>query len=117
MNDTWKKIQPLKIPAGWLIEYNNFYIYEPTPENMEWFYGSYVICASNIQAKLAFESWYEPEGDPEGCFIIDFFSTKYNHKSKEVETNKRLGTLSTKRKQEFIDIIEHFMFFQKIPNN
>ena len=113
-NDIWKKLQPLRVPSRWVIDVNNFYNYEPTKENMDWFYGSILISGHNSLDGLSFDSRYEPEGDPNGSFFLDFFILKINKKTQKAEgIEKFLGTKQTRSKAEFIELLEEFMFTGK----
>ncbi|EIX1535936.1 hypothetical protein E7W39_04700 [Cronobacter sakazakii] len=109
MNDTWKKIQSLRVASGWSIDVNNFYEYEPTIENMTWFYGSILISGHNNKG-LCFDARYEPEGDPNGEFVVDFLKL-----SKKGEDEAFLGSMKTKSKQKLIEFIEYFMFTEEVP--
>ncbi|NHB90318.1 hypothetical protein [Photorhabdus tasmaniensis] len=111
--DIWKNIQPLRIPSRWVIDVNNFYDYEPTKENMDWFYGSILISGHNSLDGLCFDSRYEPEGDPNGLFVLDFFIIKTNKKTGKTEEEKFLGSKQTRDKSKFINILEEFMFTGK----
>ncbi|WP_336282396.1 hypothetical protein [Cronobacter dublinensis] len=109
MIDTWKKIQPLRVASRWSIDVNNFYEYEPTVENMNWFYGSVLISGHNNKG-LCFDAKYEPEGDPDGEFIVDFLKI-----SKKGVDEAFLGSKKTKSKQDLIQFIEYFMFTEELP--
>lgn len=113
MKNVWEKIQPIKVASGWTIDVNNFYAFEPTPENMEWFYGSILISGHNDQMSLCFDSKYEPEGDPNGEYILDFYTMKNNKKNNKLEVSEMIGTKHTKDKKIFIGYIERFMFTGK----
>ncbi|MHA8111808.1 hypothetical protein ACX122_01555 [Kosakonia cowanii] len=109
MNDTWTNLQPLRIASGWCIDFNNFYAFEPNAENMRWFYGSILISGHN-QKGLCFDSRYEPEGDPDGAFVLDFIQLPQDGKAEIF-----LGTTKTRSKSDFITQIETFMFTEKAP--
>ncbi|HCT3785891.1 hypothetical protein [Proteus mirabilis] len=111
--DIWKNIQPLRIPSRWVIDVNNFYHYEPTKENMDWFYGSILISGHNSLNGLCFDSRYEPEGDTNGLFVLDFFIIKTNKKTGKIEEEKFLGSKQTRDKAMFINMLEEFMFTGK----
>ncbi|MBD2816818.1 hypothetical protein ID850_19305 [Xenorhabdus sp. Flor] len=109
----WRKLQPLRVANGWVIGVNNFYEYEPIEENMDWFYGSILITGHHVSSDLCFDSRYEPEGDPNGSYVLDFFIIKTNKKTGKVEEEKFLGSKQTRSKTEFIAMLEEFMFTGK----
>lgn len=110
MTDTWRKLQPLRVASGWSIDVNNLYHFDPTPENMEWFFGSILISGHHEKTGLCFDSRYEPEGDPAGEYVLDFLRFRANKKTGEVEMHEFLGSRSTRSREEFVDWIETFMF-------
>ncbi|MCG8709709.1 hypothetical protein JHU04_002960 [Brenneria sp. 4F2] len=80
MVTVWKGMQPLRVASGWSIDVNNFYSLEPSSENRDWFCGSVLISGNNNKG-LCFDSKFEPEGDPNGEFVLDFiqlFTSKQN---------------------------------------
>ena len=64
------EIQRLRVPSGWNISINNFYEVEPVEEFIEYFYGSVLISGDCKNMGLGFDSRYEPEGTPDGFFIL-----------------------------------------------
>jgi hypothetical protein len=57
-----------------------------------------------------FDSRVEPEGDPNGEFVIDFLKIDYDQRGKPVKNSEVfLGEFRTKSKIEFIKKIESFM--------
>ena len=106
----WEKIQPLRVESGWTIDINRLFDLEPISENMEWFYGSVLISGHNTDG-LCFDVRYEPEGEPDGEFIIDLLQLE----TKTIE-EKLLTSFSTKNRSELIFIIEYFMFNLKAPD-
>lgn len=110
MTDTWRKLQPLRVASGWSIDVNNLYRFEPTPENMEWFFGSILISGHHEQSGLCFDARYEPEGDPEGAYVLDFLRFRADRKTGDIELHELLGSRRTRSLQEFVAWIETFMF-------
>jgi hypothetical protein len=66
-------LQPLRIPAGWRIDYNIFTEAEATFENMGYFYGEWLLLASHAADKVGIELRYVPEGDPDGQFVLEHY--------------------------------------------
>ncbi|MDB0570679.1 hypothetical protein V4C85_20640 [Ralstonia solanacearum] len=113
MGNVWKGIQPLRVASGWVVDVNNFYEFDPLPENMEWFYGSVLISGHHVKTGLCFDSRYEPEGDPKGEYVLDFIEMKINKKTGDVESEAFIGSRRTRSRVEFIEWIESFMFVGK----
>ncbi|MDP8051869.1 hypothetical protein QJU23_05490 [Pasteurella atlantica] len=112
MSDMWQNIQALRVAPSWLIEYNVFFDYEPISENMEWFYASCLLSASSQRDKKCFELVYEPEGGPDGQFVIYFFSFD----GKNYANTTLLDIKKTKSKKKVTTLIEEFMWGTKKLN-
>lgn len=76
------KIQPLRISPGWDVSINNFYEVDPVDEFIEYFYGSVLISGDNKNMGLSFDSRYEPEGIPNGNFILVLQKNEYDKRAK-----------------------------------
>ena len=111
MNSTLKyKLQPIRVPSGWTITINNLFEVEPTKETAEWFSSSVLLGGVRRSTGHCFDARVEPEGDPDGEFIIEFLTIKYDHKGLPVKNSEFfLGNFKTKNKEEFIEKIESYM--------
>lgn len=104
------ELQPIRVPSGWTITINNFFEVELTPETKDWFTSSVLLGGVRRSSGHCFDSRVEPEGDPDGEFVIDFLKIEYDHKGKPVKNSEVfLGEFRTKSKIEFIKQIESFM--------
>ncbi|TDK53410.1 hypothetical protein [Pseudomonas moraviensis] len=104
------KLHPIRVPSGWTITINNLFEVELTPDTSEWFSSSVLIGGVRRSTGRCFDSRVEPEGDPEGYFVIDFLTIEYDHKGKPIKNSEIfLGEFRTKSKLEFIEKIESFM--------
>lgn len=115
MANNWKYLQPLRVANGWTIDINNFYQFDLTEENLDWYHGEFLLCATHSRKKVCFDSSYEPEGDPEGFLTVRFFSMKKSEESPDLAVDKYLGEFKTRDKEEFISVIETFMFTNGLP--
>lgn len=115
MSSNWKYLQPLRVANGWSIDINNFYQFDLNEKNLDWYYSEFLLCGTHSQKKVCFDSSYEPEGDPEGFLTVRFFSMKNSGKSHNLEVDKYLGEFKTRNKEEFICVIETFMFTNMLP--
>ncbi|WP_051507254.1 hypothetical protein [Saccharibacillus sacchari] len=77
-------LQPLRIPSGWRVEVNELREIDPSPETMDWFYGS--ILLSVLHRHLGYELYvrWEPEGDPSGCYVLQRYRLKFEKKGNGV---------------------------------
>ncbi|MEV7548704.1 hypothetical protein AB0N89_03670 [Amycolatopsis sp. NPDC089917] len=129
MKDHWRLLQPLRVAAGWRIDISGLYAVDPSPETMEWFYGSVLISGNDGHSRLTFDARWEPEGDPEGCYTVDFLRLPRAGKGKgkglaregntargrdEVEF---IGTWTTRSRPELVAVLESFMFTRTPPEN
>ncbi|HHS7810780.1 hypothetical protein J1G18_27640 [Pseudomonas sp. MIS38] len=104
------KLQPIRVPSGWTITINNLFEVELTPETSDWFTCSVLLGGVRPSSGHCFDSRVEPEGDPNGEFVIDFLKIDYDQKGKPVKNSEVfLGEFRTKSKIEFIKKIESFM--------
>jgi len=111
MNSTLKyKLQPIRVPSGWTITINNLFEVELTKETAEWFSSSVLLGGVRRSTGHCFDARVEPEGDPDGEFIIEFLTIKYDQIGLPVKKSEVfLGDFKTKNKEEFIEKIESYM--------
>ena len=103
-------LQPIRVPSGWTVTINNLFEVELTPETSDWFTCSVLLGGVRRSSGHCFDSRVEPEGDPNGEFVIDFLKIDYDQKGKPVKNSEVfLGEFRTKSKIEFIKKIESFM--------
>ncbi|SHO59311.1 hypothetical protein [Vibrio quintilis] len=102
------EIQRLRIPSGWSININNFYEVDPVEEFIEYYYGSVLIGGSNKIMGLSFDSRYEPEGTPNGYFILVMQKNEYD-KNGKIKAVTVLDIKKTKEREDFIKSLEYFM--------
>jgi hypothetical protein len=110
MNSKLKyKLQPIRVPSGWTITINNLFEAELTKDTTEWFSSSVLLGGVRRSTGHCFDARVEPEGDPEGQFVIDFLTIQYDSKGKPVKNSEVfLGDFKTKNKTEVIDKIESY---------
>jgi len=65
-------LQPLRIPAGWEVQWNILAELEPTPENVagKRFGGDASFYALHTSRPFFIDVAWRPEDDPEGCFVL-----------------------------------------------
>ncbi|MCF4993958.1 hypothetical protein GIW70_22395 [Pseudomonas syringae] len=104
------KLQPIRIPSGWTITINNLFEVSLTPATVAWFSSSVLIGGVRRSTGHCFDARVDPEGDPDGEFVIDFSTIQYDHKGKPLKNSEvHLSEFRTKIKAELIDKIESFM--------
>jgi hypothetical protein len=96
------ELQPIRVPSGWTITINNFFEVELTQETNDWFTSSVLLGGVRRSSGHCFDSRVEPEGDPDGEFVIDLLKIEYDHKGKPVKKKSEvfLGEFRTKSKIE-----------------
>ncbi|WP_139833055.1 MULTISPECIES: hypothetical protein [unclassified Pseudomonas] len=111
------ELHPLRVPSGWTITINNLFEVELTPSTAEWFSSSVLLGGVRRSTGHCFDSRVEPEGDPNGEFVIDFLTIRYDNKGKPLKNSEEsLGEFRTKNKAEFISKIESFMLDTQTVN-
>ncbi|MED7666588.1 hypothetical protein GXB78_05110 [Pseudomonas moraviensis subsp. stanleyae] len=104
------KLQPIRIPSGWTITINNLFEVELTAETCDWFSSSVLIGGARQSTGHCFDTRVEPEGDPDGEFVIDMLTIEYDKRGEPIKNSEKfLGEFRTKSKIEFIERIEEFM--------
>jgi len=104
------KLQPIRVPSGWTITINNLYEVELTPETCGWFSNSVLIGGVRQSTGHCFDTRVEPEGDPDGEFVIDMLTIEYDRRGEPIKNSEKfLGEFRTKSKIEFIERVEDFM--------
>ena len=63
-------LQPLRVAGGWTVHRNLFTAYDPEPKHIDYFYGSALFVAEPIRSKTSLELTFEPEGDPDGEYVV-----------------------------------------------
>lgn len=105
------KLQPLRVPSGWMITINNLYEVEATNESIqEWYSSSVLIGGTRIDNGYCFDAQFTGETLEEGEFFVGFFKIKYDKFDQKIEEPEILiSKYSTKSKLELIEKIEDFM--------
>lgn len=62
------RLQPLRVPAGWLIQWNTLDERDDTADPTEAYGGSSVFLATNEARRFRIDVEWQPEFDPEGSF-------------------------------------------------
>lgn len=104
------ELQPIRVPSGWTITINNLFEVKLTTETSDWFTSSVLLGGVRRSTGHCFDSRVEPEGDPNGEFVIDFLTIQHDYKGKPIKNSEIfVGEFRTKNKLEFIRKIESFM--------
>jgi len=101
------KLQPLRIPSSWEIEYNSFS--ELDPENIRkedkrtWVnFTEDLLQTKHKRYNVLIDLGWYPEADPEGCFGIDVI--------KDMDWENPLETFESRSKSEVVDKIEELLW-------
>ncbi len=81
------KLQPLRVPAGWLITYNTLYQVEPIPGNEDYFDGSSLLMLRNDRLRKLIDVSWRPERDLKGQYQVEVlnFIEHFNPRTNEIE--------------------------------
>ncbi|MDH7447576.1 hypothetical protein [Aquimarina sp. 2201CG14-23] len=107
------KLQALRIPSGWKVNWNMFYEQDINEENRLYeFSSSTLLSITNTQINRCIELIWYPKGDLNGKYILEVFNLvgRYNTKKKTVEkvpeTLESVLTFESKNRQEIVNKIE-----------
>ncbi|WP_347905408.1 hypothetical protein [Pseudomonas purpurea] len=107
-------LQALRVPSGWTITINNLFEVELTPQTADWFSSSVLLGGVRRSTGDCFDARLEPEGDPDGEFVVDFLTIRYDKACKVIKNSEVfLGEFRTRSKAEFIEKIESYMLARK----
>ena len=111
-------LQPLKIPAGWTVEWNVLTDIDPTEDNIHEFTGNLLLINSPTRLKSIDVSW-KPEGDINGYYQLQviYLLPKFNTKTNTIEYEGVWKTpeleFKTKNRLELVDKINYLLFTVK----
>ncbi|MFJ3377467.1 hypothetical protein ACIPLA_21495 [Pseudomonas sp. NPDC086112] len=104
------ELQPIRVPSGWTITINNLFEVDLKPETAHWFSSSVLLGGARKGTGYCFDSRVEPEGDPDGEFVVEFLTIKYDKKGDPIgDSVQTIEIFKTKSKQEYISKIETYM--------
>ena len=107
-------LQPLRIPAGWRIDYNLLTEFDPSPETATYFYGEWLFVAFHTKFGVGLEVSFSPEGDPQGAFMIDYYQV--NKKARgSGSSQEMLECFSTTSRKLAVQAIEQLMATGSLP--
>ncbi|MDO3409619.1 hypothetical protein QWJ34_07570 [Saccharibacillus sp. CPCC 101409] len=109
MADAKPMLQPLRVASGWKLEVNGLYELDPSPETLDWFYGS--ILFSAVHRQLGYELYvrWEPEGDPAGCFLLHRYFIKFGPAGGEVLEAYLIDEQRIKSRKRLVERLEEHM--------
>ncbi|TBV26875.1 hypothetical protein DMZ43_07375 [Meridianimaribacter sp. CL38] len=112
-------LQPLKIPAGWTVEWNLLTDTDPTEDTIHEFTGSSLLLISSHTRLKAIDVSWQPEGDINGAYqlqvicLLPKFNTKTNTLDYEGVWEAPELEFSTQNRLELVDKLNHLLFYLK----
>jgi hypothetical protein len=99
-------LQPLRIPAGWLVSWNSFHEVDPNERDFILFDGGSLFAADHRGAKVAVDLEFSPKNLEQGRFVVSY--VKYARYDKS-QGAVQLGTFATRDRLEMVAELERFM--------
>lgn len=112
-------LQPLKIPAGWSVEWNLLTDIDPTENSIHQFTGSSLLLINSPTRLKAIDVSWRPEGDINGFYQLQVICLlpNFNSKTNTIEYEGIWETpeleFSTKNRLELVDKLNHLLFYLK----
>ncbi|WP_418510341.1 hypothetical protein [Corallibacter sp.] len=112
-------LQPLKIPAGWTVDWNLLTDTDPTEDTIHEFTSSSLLLISSHTRLKAIDVSWRPEGDINGAYqlqvicLLPKFNTKTNTLDYEGVWEAPELEFSTKNRLELVDKLNHLLFYLK----
>ncbi|WP_299435574.1 hypothetical protein [uncultured Aquimarina sp.] len=114
------KLQALRIPSGWKVNWNLFCEQDINEDNCLYeFSSSTLLSISNTQIGKCLELIWHPKGDLNGKYILEVFNLveKYNSKKKIVEKVPEIlepeTTFESQNRIEIVNKIEELVMESK----
>ena len=123
MEKSWSYLQPLRIPGGWSVMFNQFSTLDPEtlpPEDRKWlvFFVEDILHIYTDHTRkrnkrvetqrLAIDLGWYPDGDPEGAFRLEAIL--------DDDWINPLLSFTSRRQQEIVDALENWLFREFMPN-
>jgi hypothetical protein len=108
-------LQPLRIKAGWNVEWNLFYEVDPSEETMHYLDSSSLLHISNHNILRAIDLDFRPEKNVNGFYFLRVLNLtqKINKKTKEIDYDGDWENLffefKSKNRLEIVKEIERFL--------
>ncbi|MDY0781086.1 hypothetical protein [Tenacibaculum sp. IB213877] len=112
-------LQPLKIPSGWLVEWNLLTDTDPTEDTIHEFTGSSLLLINSPTRLKAIDVSWKPEGDINGAYLLQviYLLPKFNIKTNTLDYEGVWEApeleFSTKNRLELVDKLNHLLFYLK----
>ncbi|WP_088324173.1 hypothetical protein [Polaribacter tangerinus] len=105
-------LQPLRITAGWNIEWNLFYKVETTEENLCYLDSTSLLHLSNYNLKRAINLEFKPENDVNGQYylrVINLLENENSNNKYEGDWENLYYEFSSKIREEIVTKIEQLV--------
>ena len=108
-------LQPLRIEAGWQVEYNQLYEVDATAGNEHYFEGSSLLMLKNSGRLKLIDVEWRPERDLKGAYFVrvlnfvENFNDNTNEMSSSPDWEKPHLTFSTQSRQTLVQQLEELM--------
>lgn len=115
MDDGSLWLQPLRIPEGWEVRYNQFYEIDPTEHTMNYFDSPTLLSLGHPGANLHLDMSWKPEYDPNGQFelyaypMIEVFDEVTKRPHSETQWDQPLLEFYTKERKTLVQKIERYL--------
>lgn len=112
-------LQPLKIPAGWLVDWNLLTDTDPTEDTTHEFTGSSLLLISSPTRLKAIDVSWRPEGDINGAYQLQVICLlpRFNSKTNTLDYEGIWETpeleFKTKNRLELVDKLNNLLFYLK----
>lgn len=107
-------LQPLRIPSGWIVGFNEFFDVEPVFEkyldDQSWDFSEDLLQLSNEYRKIIIDLGWYPSHDPAGQFRL--MAVKWFAEDEEPEVDpwrQPLKEFETRSKREVVQKIEEWL--------
>jgi len=109
-----KQLVPLRVPSGWMIDYNAFLDLDPNEfidneYEFRWEYSEDILQFSNkIRSRVLDLGWY-PDHNPDGMFNIKLVELVEDNESQSDKWFQPIFILRTRNRNEIIEKLEWIM--------
>ncbi|WP_370477066.1 hypothetical protein [Tamlana flava] len=111
--DIW--LQPLRVPEGWQIKYNQLYEVDPVAGNEQYFDSPTLLHLKHHDLKRLIDVSWKPERDLDGSYellvlnFIEDFNEHTNEMDNSVDWCQPYATYSFKTRKELVETLEQLL--------
>lgn len=103
------ELQPLRVPGGWRVDVNALQELDPSPETIDWFYGSILFSAIHRHLGLELHVHWEAEGDPSGSYVLQRYRLQFEKNADRAIAGYLVDEQRIADRRRLVERMENYM--------